>query len=132
MWARRQAHETAIHRYDAEKAAGIACTFDPVFASDGIDELLAGFAPRKREFPVDGDRTMVVHATDTNDRWRVTLAPNGITTVRDDGPADAVLAGSASDLYLNLWNRKDDSSIAITGDRGVLAKWHNNMRVRWS
>ena len=32
MWARRQAHETSIHRFDAENAAGIASEFDPTFA----------------------------------------------------------------------------------------------------
>ena len=132
MWARRQAHETAVHRFDAEHAAGIASSFDPVFASDGIDELLAGFAPRKDEFPVDRDRTMVVHAADTDDRWHVTLSSTGITTSRRDGPADVTLAGEAMDLYLMLWNRGKRSSIAITGDREVLAAWHNNMRVRWS
>lgn len=132
MWARRQAHETAVHRFDAEHAAGIASTFDPVLASDGIDEILMGFAPRKDEFPVDRVRTMAVHATDTDDRWHVTLAPTGITTVRGDGPADVALAGDASDLYLMLWNRGEHSGITVTGDRGVLAKWHNNVRVRWS
>ena len=132
MWARRQAHETAVHRFDAENAAGIPSRFDPVFASDGIDELLAGFAPRKKEFPVDSDRAMVVRATDTNDRWHVTLTPGGITTTRGDGPADAIITGAAADLYLMLWNRGKAPSITVTGDREVLAKWHNNMRVRWS
>ena len=31
-----------------------------------------------------------------------------------------------------LWNRGGHSSVTVTGDREVLAKWHNNMRVRWS
>ncbi|NNC93755.1 MAG: maleylpyruvate isomerase family mycothiol-dependent enzyme [Acidimicrobiia bacterium] len=132
MWARRQAHETAVHRFDAENAAGIASGFDPVFAADGIDELLMAFAPRRSEFPIDNERTMVVHATDTNDRWHVTLAPTGITTVRGDGPAEVTLAGDASDLYLAVWNRGDSSDIDITGDRNVLAAFHNGHRVRWS
>jgi uncharacterized protein (TIGR03083 family) len=132
MWARRQAHETAVHRFDAEDAAGIPTRFDPGFASDGIDELLAGFAPRKSEFPVEGERTMAVHATDTDDRWHLTLAPTGITTSRGDENADVVLAGDASDLYLMLWNRGQHPSVTVTGDREVLATWHNNMRVRWS
>ena len=96
MWARRQAHETAVHRFDGEHAAGIGSTFDPVFASDGVDEIVAGFAPRKSEFPIDRARTMGVHATDTDDRWHVTLSPDGIATVRGDGPSDVVLAGDAS------------------------------------
>ncbi len=131
MWARRQAHETAVHRFDAESAAGIASEFDPVFAADGIDELLAAFAPRKQEFPIDSDKAMHVHATDTDDHWRVTMGPDGITTTREDGPADVTLTGLAADLYLVLWNRRDNSSIAVTGDDGLLEKWHGNHRVRW-
>ena len=49
FWARRQAHGTAIHRYDAQSAARRprrhpADAFDPAFADDGIDELIMGFA----------------------------------------------------------------------------------------
>ncbi len=132
MWARRQAHEIAIHRFDAENAVGIASQFDPAFASDGIDELLTGFAPRGTEFPVDSDRTIAVHATDTNDHWHLTLAPTGITALRGDGPADATLTGDASDLYLVLWNRVEDSRITITGDTELVDTWHDNIRIRWS
>ena len=131
MWARRQAHETAVHRFDAENAAGIRSRFDPVFASDGIDELLMAFAPRRDEFPVESTRTMVVHAQDTGDRWCVTIGPDGITTIRGDGPADLTLIGDASDLYLALWNRGDDSNITIAGDSELLELWHNNNRIRW-
>jgi uncharacterized protein (TIGR03083 family) len=132
MWARRQAHETAVHRFDAENAAGTASGFDPIFASDGIDELLAAFSPRKQDFPVASPQTMVVQPKDTDDRWHLTFAPDGITTVRGEEPADVTLTGDASDLYLVLWNRQDDSSIAVTGDRDLLQKWHGNSRVRWS
>jgi uncharacterized protein (TIGR03083 family) len=43
FWARRQAHETAIHRADADSASGIRPEYDPEFAADGIDELITGF-----------------------------------------------------------------------------------------
>ena len=47
MWARRQAHETAIHRVDAELAeGGIITPLSARFADDGIDELLTGFITR--------------------------------------------------------------------------------------
>src|SRR5882724_11411141 len=46
FWARRQSHETAVHRVDAERAAGLASSVDPQFAADGIDELLYGFFAR--------------------------------------------------------------------------------------
>jgi len=132
MWARRQAHETAVHRFDAESAAGIASAFEPEFAADGIDEMLAAFAPRATAFPLESAKTMVVHATDTDDYWRVTLGPEGIATVRGDGAADVTLSGNAHDLYLAVWNRGDDSSLTVVGDRELLELWHNNQRVRWS
>ena len=49
FWARRQAHETAVHRVDAELAAGGPPTpVDPAFAVDGTDEVLLGFFARPR------------------------------------------------------------------------------------
>lgn len=132
MWARRQAHETAIHRFDGENAAGITTAFDPQLASDGIDEILAAFAPRKDEFPVSSTKAMRVHATDTNDRWHVTMSPDGITTVRDDGPADVTLTADAADLYLALWNRDNDENVNVAGDRELLEIWHGTVRIRWS
>ena len=132
MWARRQAHETAVHRFDAQNATGAGSGFASAFASDGIDEMVSGFAPRANEFPTTTIRTMVVHAEDTDDRWHLTFTPDGITTVRGGGPADVTLTGDASDLYLVLWNRPKDSMIAVEGDRDLLDLWHDNRRVRWS
>ncbi len=132
MWARRQAHETAVHRFDAENAAGIASAFDAEFAADGIDELLAAFAPRKDTFPVEEARSMHIHSQDTDDHWLVTLAPDGITTTRAHGPADTQVTGTAADLYLGLWNRTEDSGIAIEGDPTLLEKWHSGVMIRWS
>jgi uncharacterized protein (TIGR03083 family) len=46
FWARRQAHETAIHRVDADLASGMGGSeVDPDFAADGIAELLVGLIP---------------------------------------------------------------------------------------
>jgi len=131
MWARRQAHETAMHRFDAQNATGAGSGFDPVFASDGIDEMVNAYATRVNEFPTTSTRTMVVHADDTDDRWHLTFTPDGITTVRGNGPADVTLTGDASDLYLVLWNRGKDSTITVDGDRELLDLWHRNVRRRW-
>lgn len=131
MWARRQAHEIAVHRFDAEHATDSESGFDPTFASDGIDEIVVGFAARSQYSPSE-TRTMAIRARDTGDCWTITFAPEGITTVREDGPADAVLTAAASDLYLTMWNRGLDGAIDIEGQHDVLDAWHNNHRVRWS
>jgi uncharacterized protein (TIGR03083 family) len=132
MWARRQAHEVSIHRFDAQNAADMPSEFDPALASDGIDELLTCFAPRKASFPLEATNTMVVHATDTGDRWHLTLGPEGIAAQRGDGRADLTLRGRADDLYLAVWNRGDDTAIEMEGDRGLFEIWHENLRIRWS
>ena len=132
MWARRQAHETSIHRYDAESPGATITTFEPRFAADGIDEILVGFATREDSFPVDVPRTISVHATDTDDHWLVEMSPRGIATTTDSTQGNVALAGSANDLYLALWNRGDDRSIAVSGDAGVLDLWRREYRIRWT
>jgi len=48
FWARRQAHETAIHGVDAQLAAGYGVRdFAPEFAADGVAELLTDLAVRR-------------------------------------------------------------------------------------
>ena len=131
MWARRQAHETAIHRYDAESASGDVNGFETAFAADGIDEILMGFAPRAEELPLGVTVTMAVTPDDVSERWTVTMGPRGIDTVPQAEPADLTLSGTASDLYLAVWNRGDDSAIETTGDLGVLDIWRNRHRSRW-
>lgn len=44
--------------------------------------------------------------------------------------ADAVFAGSASQLYLGLWNR--GTEIDASGKPGVRDRWRALPRVRWS
>jgi uncharacterized protein (TIGR03083 family) len=132
MWARRQAHETAVHRFDAENAVRTASGFDPEFAADGIDELLAAFTPRRESFPVESEKLMQVSTDDTDDSWLVTLRPDGVSTARGLGSADITLSGTASDLYTVLWNRASDSTITIDGEREILDLWHGNSRIRWT
>jgi uncharacterized protein (TIGR03083 family) len=54
FWARRQAHETAMHRADAEAATGTWPRFPADFAADGIDELIMGFGRRRKYQPKAG------------------------------------------------------------------------------
>lgn len=133
MWARRQAHETAIHRVDAEAANGATGTpFAPAFAADGIDELLALFITRGRRFTSDPARRLRVTATDADGDWDVVVGPAGVVTLPGgSAPADATVTGEASDLYQTLWNRPVDGAIDAGGDRSLVALFLAEVKIRW-
>ncbi len=135
FWARRQAHETAVHRFDVQDAAGQAGSFDPGFAADGIDELLMGFAYRDRAEPArGGTRVLQVRTSDTGDGWQVEIGPEGITDVRRaTGEGDCVLDGPAGQLYLVLWNRRPvtGDGVTVTGQDDLLRFWRDDMQVTW-
>ncbi|WKX73628.1 maleylpyruvate isomerase family mycothiol-dependent enzyme [Streptomyces sp. XD-27] len=132
FWARRQAHETAVHRVDAETAAGAGLSpFDAGFAADGIDELLAGFHSRPRSrVRTEVPYTLRVRTTDTSDVWTVHLTDDVPRTVRDGtGAADCELRGTAADLYLALWNRPPVGTVGTTGDEAVARLWRETSAI---
>ena len=135
FWARRQAHETAIHRADAESATGVTPEYPADFAADGIDELIMGFGQRRKYQPAaSGDGSMRVLATDTGDAWQLDVDHGRIRAHRGPGPGECTVSGPASGVYLFLWNRSDDAraKVTITGDRGFLTAWQSSVRVRWA
>lgn len=131
FWARRQAHETAVHRVDAESALGVAPTpLAPDFAVDGIDELLRGFHARaKSRVRTDEPRTLRVRVTDRDDAvWTVRLSPEPPAAERTTDPeADGEVAGPAAALYLALWNRQPFPT--VTGDPALAALWKEKSAV---
>jgi uncharacterized protein (TIGR03083 family) len=133
FWARRQAHETAIHRVDAESAAGEVGPFPPAFAADGVDELLMGFLGRgRRAHRSDPSRSLAVHAADTAQSWLLRSLPDRVEVSRHGGAADCTVSGRAVDLYLFLWNRRAAHGLDIVDDLGVLGWWRRNVRITWS
>jgi uncharacterized protein (TIGR03083 family) len=151
FWARRQAHETAIHRADAESAAGVRPEYPAEFAADGIDELIMGFGQRRKYRPsAEYNGSMQVRTTDTGHAWRVGTEEGRIQARRHqagpdpegpgpegpdpEGPAKSTVTGPASGLYLFLWNRSDtaEAGVTISGDPGFLELWQSSVRVRWS
>jgi len=134
FWARRQAHETTVHRIDAESARGGTPTeISTGFAADGIDELLRGFHARsKSRVRSEEPRALRVRATDTDGAvWTVRLSQEPPATVQDEtGEADCELAGPAVQLYLALWNRRPFPS--VTGDAALASLWRERSAVTWS
>lgn len=134
FWARRQCHETTIHRADAESAAGAIGAIHPAVAGDGIEELLGGFLARPRQRDVTEPLTLHLVATDTGQSWTAVLGPDAV--VLDparvpDGPAVTVRA-PVSDLDLLLWNRRSAGDVDVSGDRSVLETWNRLVQIRWS
>jgi uncharacterized protein (TIGR03083 family) len=127
FWARRQAHETAIHRADAEQAAGGAPTYDADFAQDGIGELLLGFG-RRRSTAIATPGRLALRAGD-GPSWLVTFGGEKIEAAVSDADGDATVGGTSSDIYLWLWNRP--SPAEVSGDDSVAQSWRT-VRVRWS
>ncbi|WP_159621078.1 maleylpyruvate isomerase family mycothiol-dependent enzyme [Ruania rhizosphaerae] len=128
FWVRRQAHETAVHRVDAEGADGEApvsgtSAIDADFAVDGIDELLRGFHARSTSrVRTETPSVLRVRATDADAVWtvRLSLGPPS-TTAGEVADSDCELAGPADQLYLALWNRRPVPR--IVGDESVAALW---------
>jgi uncharacterized protein (TIGR03083 family) len=134
FWARRQAHETGIHRADAQSPGGPSSItpFGSEFAVDGIEELLFGFLGRPDDgAPVEPPRSLHIHATDTEGEWLVRLA-RGAETRRQHDDADCTVYGSASDLHLLLWNRGTPDGLDVQGDASLLGLWRERVQIRWS
>jgi len=133
FWARRQAHETTVHRVDAEQAGGGITPIDPGLAADGVSELLFGFASRPRKLLADDERVLQLRALDTGDEWTIRVGPHG-GGVASGAPerAHCELAAPAADVYLLLWNRRDRSGLDVDGDPALLDEWADRVRVRWS
>ncbi|MFV0137503.1 maleylpyruvate isomerase family mycothiol-dependent enzyme [Streptomyces sp. HMX87] len=134
FWARRQAHETTVHRIDAESATGAAPDgIDAAFAVDGIEELLLGFHARaKSRVRSEEPRLLRVRVTDVAGAvWNVRLSDRPPVAERGDaGDADCEVAGEAARLYLALWNRL--SFPEVTGDASLAALWRESSAVTWS
>ncbi|QKV91423.1 maleylpyruvate isomerase family mycothiol-dependent enzyme [Streptomyces sp. NA02950] len=132
FWARRQAHETAIHRVDAEAALGVdPSPVAPEFAADGLDELLSGFHTQERSgMRTDTPRTLRLRATDQNTVWTVWLSDGVPRTERnDDGAADCELSGPVGTLYFALWNRLPLSALDTEGDPELARLWRERAAI---
>jgi uncharacterized protein (TIGR03083 family) len=135
FWARRQAHEHAIHRVDVEYAAGDRLTaVPPQFAADGIAEVLECFVapPRGRRLVADPPVRLGVRTTDTGRAWTVHIGPDSRRTTTRAEPAELVLSGTAPALYLVLWNRAGIEEVRAEGDLAIWELWRRSVQIRWA
>lgn len=121
FWVRRQAHEHAIHAWDAATAlhaarGGCAAALDARLAADAIDEVVGTMWPRQvRLGRADEPAAGLALVADGGGAW--TLGREAVATVE----------GDAETLALALWHRiaDDDPRLRWSGDvaagRAVLA-----------
>ena len=143
FWARRMAHETAVHRADAEIAVGRQPELESDLAVDAIDEWL-GFMSgavaeeQRADTLLDGalpdsalpDGTVLhVHATDEgldgDGEWLVRREGSEVTVQHGHGKGDVALRGPAARLLFVLLRRvpPDDPQVQVLGDPALLTGW---------
>ena len=139
FWFRRMAHESAIHRADAEAAAEAAAGRDPAvptpiepaeMASDGIDELVHLLPVRARAGRLAKlTGSYHFHTTDVPGEWVVDFGGGGEPAVRrEHAKADVAVRGPASALLLFLYNRRGSDGLEVFGDPEKVAAWTDQIR----
>ncbi|MDP2013465.1 MAG: maleylpyruvate isomerase family mycothiol-dependent enzyme [Actinomycetota bacterium] len=117
FWSRRQAHEAAVHLWDAMNAQGRPFEIEPKLAADGIDEVCTVFLYMKLRHASlpDWAPALTFIPTDVAD-----CAVQLKASHRELADAPHVtLRGSAHDLLLALWGRRDLQGIQIEGDAAL-------------
>ena len=123
--ARRVALETAVHRVDAERAYGPSTPIETELAVDGIAErievLLPVVAARAPEVSLGGSTCLV--CSDADASFVVDVSAGRVRSRRGRGPADTVLIGTASEIFLFSWGRLGPDVLAVTGRQDVARAW---------
>jgi uncharacterized protein (TIGR03083 family) len=136
FFARRFAHETAVHRADATLAAGLPYDLDAEVAVDALDEWLElaslpqmlDLFPGRRALLGPG-RTVHLHATDTPDvldaEWVVDLTGDVPSWRRAHEKAAVAVRGPVTGLLLLVYGRRrvEETGAEVFGDRELLDSW---------
>ena len=121
---RRLAHETTVHRWDAELAAGDDPLIGGTFASDGIDEFLFQMIGRVSPGAGAAGGSVHLHCTDVDGEWTVRPQADGsLAVTREHAKGDAAIRGAASDLLLVLWRRLPLEAVDVIGDADVAERF---------
>jgi uncharacterized protein (TIGR03083 family) len=137
FWMRRMAHETLVHRADAQLAAGAEP--EPVIeaevAADAIDEwlmlLTGGILGHvgERAKALSASTGLHIHATDDGlggrGEWMIRHDAGGLTVEPGHGKGGAALTGPAASLLLVLMRRRtvSDPAVTVYGDSAVVDGW---------
>ncbi|WAL67370.1 maleylpyruvate isomerase family mycothiol-dependent enzyme [Amycolatopsis cynarae] len=135
FWMRRLAHETTVHRYDVQEAAGTPVT--PIaedLATDGVDEALAvWFGGRLPMLGLSGTTGRSVAVQVAGHQWIARAGP-GETEARrcsaeEAAQADGLVSGSPMPVYLWLWGRQGHQSVTWDGDEDAIGQFWALLRL---
>lgn len=138
-WARRQAHETTVHRFDAADAVHAAGGPEPepadaAVAADGVDEWARFMLTRslgRTGVPEElRGRTVHLHGTDTaGAEWSIEFEDDGPAVTNEHTKGDVALRGSTQDLLLAVWNRRPLESLQIFGEPSIARAMVESVRI---
>lgn len=133
FWPRRFAHETLVHRADAELALGRPFVAEPEVVADAIDEwmelgslpMMLDIKPEQREL-LGAGRTIHLHATDAPDgldaEWVIDLTGDVIAWRPSHEKSAVAWRGPLTELLLGLYSRRPprDAGLEVLGDGDLL------------
>ncbi|MCY4162959.1 MAG: maleylpyruvate isomerase family mycothiol-dependent enzyme [bacterium] len=127
FYIRRMAHETTVHRWDAEAAVGQPSTIDADLACDGVSELYEVVLPFtttnwRAELPTS---SLHLHRTDGDGEWLIVAHGDSIKVTHEHAKGDAAVRASAAHLLLLSWERigLDSPDIQTFGDATAAQSW---------
>jgi uncharacterized protein (TIGR03083 family) len=120
--ARRMAHETAVHRFDAQMAIAKPQPIEPALAADGIEEIFVMVDAWPESGRGEG-QTLHLHSSEGNE-WLIAMNPDGLEVRREHAKGDLALRGAVSDIELLLYDRPPIGEVERLGDESVLDAWH--------
>jgi uncharacterized protein (TIGR03083 family) len=124
FWARRMAHESSVHRFDAQAAHGVVQPIDAELAEDGVDELIDVIAPRVYlRDDLTGPTGTITMVSSENGTWHLQLEPHAITRVDPLKKPDVTVHGTTSALLLALYSRVPWTALETSGDIDLLTAW---------
>jgi uncharacterized protein (TIGR03083 family) len=126
FWQRMQAIETAVHRWDAQKAIGTAEPLDSALATDAIGQAFEVMVPKRRaaaQAPLGQGERFLFRRADGPQSWAVRFDAHAVLLGEAAGHYDIEISGRACDLALFLWHRPVNNQLDIQGNTSMLKRY---------
>ena len=127
FYFRRMAHETEVHRWDAEAAFGEPGPIDSDLGADGVSELyevVLPFAVANWDMALP-DASLHLHRADGTGEWLLVNDGGRIKMSFEHAKGDAAVRASGADLLLLVWERigLDRPGVETFGDADSARAW---------